>query len=507
MAVLLAIDLGTEGARVGAFDADGRPLATAHSGYRTTYPRPGWAEQDPREWWAATVTATREVLANDTTIAAGRVEGIAAATTASTVAVLDANARPARPALLWMDARASAEAEATGGFAPTHPVLRWSGGVDAVEWLVPKAMWLASHEPEIYRQSHRIVEALDYLTYRLTGTWVASRMNATCKWNYDPLTGCLPEKLYADLGVPDLATKLPSDIRPVGSPAGQLGDEAARELGITGRPVVATGGIDAHISLLGCGAPSPGLVSVVAGTSTVFVTETPEPIHTPTIWGPYPHALRDGQWLIEGGQVSSGSVLRWMAEDVLGRPRSGLAALVADARAVVPADHGLLMLDYFMGNRTPHRDARLRGTILGLTLASTPAQLYRAAVEAVAYGTRSVLDSFVDAGIPVDRVVLSGGIRHNPLWLAITSEVLERRLEVVESDNLTLRAGAVAASAAAGWHPNLETAAKAFGSPTRTVDHTGAHATAYREGYARYRAATELLRPVLHELSDIAGRP
>lgn len=505
MPALLSVDLGTEGARVGAFDVEGRLLGTARHDYPTRFPRPGWAEQDPQSWWDATVASVRQVLSAELVRAAGPVAALAVATTASTVAVLDRRGVPLRPALLWMDNRASDEARLTGELADRHPVLAWSGGGDAVEWLVPKAMWLSRHEPETYAAAEHVVEAVDYLTHRLTGRWTGSRMNATCKWNYDPLAGVLPLALYADLGVPDLADKLPHDIRPVGAPAGTLVADAARELGIDGAPVVATGGIDAHISLVGCGACTPGLVSLVSGTSTVFVTEVPQPVFTPTVWGPYPQALRDGQWLVEGGQVSSGSVLRWMAEDVLQLPRGSTDRLFAEAAEVQPEEHGLLVLDYFMGNRTPHRDARLRGAVLGLTLSTTAAELYRAAVEGVAYGTRSVLDSFLAAGVPVERVVLSGGVRHNPLWLRTTADVLGRQLEVVASDNLSLRAGAAIAAVAAGTAPDLAAAACAFAPTTTVLEPDLTHRDTYEAGYALYASATALARPVLHQLADATG--
>ncbi|WP_033346742.1 FGGY-family carbohydrate kinase [Catenuloplanes japonicus] len=496
MTVLLAMDLGTEGARVGAFDAEGRLLATAHSGYPTSYPQPGRAEQDPRAWWSALVSATRSVL--DKT--GKNIAAIGLATTASTVVALDEGNRPLRPALLWMDARADREAALTAELAEKHPVLAFSGGADAVEWLVPKAVWLARNEPETYRRATRIVESVDYLTHRLTGAWVGSRMNATCKWNYDSRTG-LPTGLYADLGVPDLADKLPNDIRAVGTPAGTLLPAVAAELGIEGTPVVAVGGIDAHVSLAGVGGGPDGLVSVVAGTSTAFVTETPQPIFAPTIWGPYPSALRDGRWLIEGGQVSSGSVLRWVCEDILGLPRAEMASLLAAANEVPAAGHGLAVLDSFMGNRTPHRDPRLRGAIIGLSVGTTRAEIYRAAVEAVAYGTRAVLESFTDAGIPADRVVLSGGIRHNPLWLDVTTEVLGREVELVDSGNLTLCACAALAATACGT--DLEEARATFAPPTVTKEPQGE--TVYEDGYRLYHAATAALRPLMHDMTGDRG--
>lgn len=494
MSALLGIDLGTEGARVAVFGPDGATLATGEHGYPTRYPRPGRAEQDPDDWWRAVVVATRSALveAGDPVIA-----GIAVATTASTVVVLDGDGRPLRPAILWMDARAGAESDLTARTG--HDVLRYSGGADAVEWLVPKAMWLARNEPEAYRAAHRVAEAVDYLTWRLTGRWTASRMNACCKANHHPGGPGYPADLYALLGVPDLAGKLPPEVLPVGAPAGSVLGDVRAELGLRGEPEVAVGGIDAHLSLLATGGLAPGLVSVVCGTSNAFVTEIDAPVFTPEIWGPYPGALRDGHWLVEGGQVSAGSVLRWMSEDVLGVTRPRLPELLAEAARVGPGEHGLVVLDHFMGNRTPLRDPRLRGAVLGLTVGTTPAELYRAAVEGVAYGTRQVLESFITAGVPVEEIYVSGGIRHNPLWLQTTADVLGRPLRLVTGDNLTLRACAAIAATAIGTHPDLATAAAAFTPETTLVEPSRAYD--HDAGYALYRQATAATREVSHLLS------
>ncbi|MBT2227924.1 ribulokinase [Nonomuraea sp. NEAU-A123] len=496
MSALLALDLGTEGARAAVYNADGTRLGAGEDSYPTSFPWPGWAEQDPDHWWRAGAAAMRAALAQ-----AGNPEiaGLAVATTASTVAVLDRHGRPLRPALLWMDNRASAESALTAQI--DHPVLRYSGGCDAVEWLVPKAMWLARHEPETYRDAARITEAVDYMVWRLTGRWTASRMNAVCKSNYDPRGAGFPHDLYELLGIGDLGGKLPADVVPVGDPVGPICAGAREELGITGPAVVASGGIDAHLSLLAIGGAREGRVSIVCGTSNAFVTEIAEPVFPTTVWGPYPDALNTGHWLVEGGQVCGGSVLSWAGERLMGRPRPEIGRLIKAAAELPPVEHGLIVLDYFMGNRTPLRDPRLRGAVLGLSLATTPEQVYRAAAEGVAYGTRQVIDSFVEGGIGVSEIFISGGIQHNPLWLQATADVLGRPISLVAGDNLTLRACSVIASVGAGRHASLAEASEQYAPPVRTIEPVAAHQEVYRQGYADYRAATVATTSISHRLS------
>jgi ribulose kinase len=502
MGILLSIDLGTEGARVGAFTEDGVSLGSVHRPYRTMFPRPGWAEQDPETWWTAFVDAARTLLATDACRSAGSVVALASATTASTVAILDEVGRPMRPALLWMDSRASAQAERTAQHAETHTILAWSGGSDAAEWLLPKAIWLKENEPAVYRSSARIVEAIDYLTFRLTGRWVGSQMNAVCKYNYDTINRRFPTELYDALGIGDLVPRLPDLILPVGSVAGTLTSAVAAELGIAGGAPVAVGGIDAHVSLLACGASMDGVVSLVSGTSSAIIAEVDSPVLTTEVWGPYPQALRPSKWLVEGGQITSGSVLKWAGETIMGVARGDLASLIKGATAVEPGAHGVRALDTFMGNRTPYRDARLRGAVVGLTLGTTREELYRSVVEAVACGTKGVIDSFERAGVACDRLVFSGGIVNNSLWQQITVDVLGREVELVVGDNLTLRACAVIGATGAGLVRDLDQGASLYAPQTQILSHDMTRHDIYRQTYEDYLALMTALAPIMHESVD-----
>lgn len=495
----LTIDIGTESARAAVFTADGARIGDGTGAYPTHFPRPGWAEQDPESWWRATVDASRQALH-----AAGvsSVVGISVATTSSSVVFLDEHGAAIRSALLWMDSRASHESQLTS--MTDHPALRYSGGSDSSEWLVPKAMWVARNEPEVYRRARYIGEAVDYLTFRLTGEWVGSRLNATCKWNYDVRVGALPGDLYELLGVPDLIEKLPSDIRAVGAIAGQLTESAAAKLGLSSRPVVGVGGIDAHLSLIPLSSISKSPVSIVAGTSSAFIAELANPVFSPTIWGPYPQALSPDKWLVEGGQVSAGSALTWLAERVLGYNRERVQALISDASSVPAVTHGLMVLDNFMGNRTPLRDSLLRGGILGATLGTTPSQLYRATVEAVSYGTRQVLESLAEAGVDTSEIFITGGIRHNALWLQSTADALGRPISLVANENMTLAACAAIAAVASGEASSLGEAAQLFSPRCRVIEPQRGDSP-WDEGYELYREATAATTGISHRLVSLAA--
>ena len=495
--IFLGADFGTGGVRVGAFDPSTLRLTeVSEEAYTTSYSHPGWAEQWPGHWWNAFVSATRKLLRKRSITEVG---GITVSTTASTVVVTEADGSPLRPAILWMDARADAEACFTGTIK--HQVLRYSGGSDAVEWLVPKAMWLAKNEPETYRRAARIVEAVDFINFRLTGEWVGSKLNATCKWNYDPGIGGFHPSLFASFGIPDLQEKLPSRIVPVGKAIGTMRPEVAEELGITSHPLVIQGGIDAHMAMLGAGTIDPGELLIIGGTSVVHLTHTLEPKFIKGIWGPYPSALLEDRWLIEGGQVSSGSILGWLAEHIFGLSSEGHHELIREVEKLSPCSSSLLTLDYWMGNRTPYRDAKLRGVIMGLSLFHDRAYMYRSAMESVALGSQNVVDSFETQGIPLDHVVVAGGILNNRVWLKTLVDVLGRPVHLTVDANLSILAGAIAGTVALGLFPTLEKASKAIVKYDQVLEPDKNRHKLYAEALERYRRATDALTPILHELA------
>lgn len=500
MTLYLSLDFGTGGVRAGVFDtATTRMRATSEVHYATTQPRPGWAEQDPNAWWNALVTAVRRVLdsAGTTDIAAVCVD-----TTASTVVACTRAGKPLRPAILWMDCRAAAQSQFTETI--DHPVMAYSGHGDAVEWLVPKAMWLAQHEPHVYRGAEILCEAVDFINFKLTGEWAGSRLNATCKWNYDAEfdgQGAFFPELFAAFGVPDLLEKLPSRIVAVGEAVGTMRAEIAAELGISGTPLVAQGGIDAHIGVFGAGTVEPGRMLMIAGTSVVHLTHTDHYRDIDGIWGPYPHALVKDLWLIEGGQVSAGSILTWFSDTIFQLDRQGFDALMGEVAAVEPGSTGLLALDYWMGNRTPYRDPDMRGAIMGLSLWHDRASLYRSAVDAIALGSANVIDDLARQDIPVDHLVVAGGICKNPVWLQSAVDAIGLPVHVAADDNLSLVGGAVSAATALGQFADLRAASGAFAVPTAIVEPNPVRKKQYEEMLGHYKEATELIAPISHRLA------
>jgi ribulose kinase len=239
---------------------------------------------------------------------------------------------------------------------------------------------------------------------------------------------------------------------------------------------------------------------MICGTSIVHLTQFASRPTLSGIWGPYPNALLDGSWLVEGGQVSAGSILNWMT-GIFGLDREGRRALVKSASLVDVGASGLLTLDYWMGNRTPYRDPNLRGSILGLSLWHDRATIYRSAIDSIALGSANVIGELAKGGVGITRLVVSGGICKNPLWLRATVDSIGLPIEVAEDDNLSLVGGAASAAVALGVFSDLPAASRACAASTRTIEPCAVAHEKYRELLTMYRDATMIIAPIAHRLA------
>lgn len=491
----MGIDIGTQSVRVGVCASDGRLLASAASAYQTRYPRPGWAEQDPRDWWRSICEASRECLRRGR-IDPARIEGISFDATSSTVLMVDRDGEPLADAILWMDQRAVDEVDRITRTA--HPILKYVGGQDSAEWMLPKSLWLKNNARGLFDSAWKILEATDWLAFKLCGQWTASLCNATCKWNYVSVEGGWSKDFFDALDARDVLSKWPERVTPIGERIGELTPEAASEIGLGGGIPVAEGGIDAHVGLLGLNALSPSRMGLIVGSSSVMFVLHDSPVYSPNFWGPYPDAILPGSWLVEAGQTSSGSIINWLVENLsLGREKGdadkgGLySRLEEEAMALPPGCDGITMLDYWQGNRTPRRDPRAKGAIFGLTLAHDYRHLVRGAYEAIAYGTRHIVESLREAGIDVSAAAAGGGGTKSRIWLQLTADVCGMTISVPRySDDCGVVGSAIAAARGAGLYGSLVEAAAAMVRDERTIEPI-VDSRAFDEAYRRYLALYE----------------
>jgi FGGY-family pentulose kinase len=506
--LLLGIDFGTESCRAAAFDLSGRCVAAAATGYDLRHPRPGWAEQDPDEWWAALVSSVKDVLSRDD-VSADAIAGMAVDATTCTVIALDDRGRHLRPAIMWMDVRASDQARRIG--ESEHPARKYNGGGPvSAEWLPSKLLWLKESEPDIYAAAASIVDAPDWATFRLTGRVTANINTAAVRGYHDRHQGGWPISFYEEVGIDDAAEKLPSDVLDLGTRVGELSSEAAEELGLRpGTPVAQSGG-DAWVGQIGLGAVTPGRMALITGSSHVLIGQTDEAIHGPGFFGAYSDAVIPGQYTVEGGQVSTGSVLKWFRDhfcrdetraEAEQRGISAYDVLNERIASIPPGSEGLIVNEYWQGNRTPYTDPHARGIIWGLSLHHTPEHVYRAIQEGVCYGTAHNLRAMADAGFAVTEMVAAGGFTNSPQLMQMQCDVSGVPIVFTEVQDAVVLGDAILAAVGAGLYDTIGDAAAAMVHETHTIEPDAAAHEEYAFFVDAYAETYPAMRPLMHRMS------
>ena len=495
MSYVIGVDGGTESIRAFVFDLDGRPLASVATPYKTEFPEPSWAEQNPEDWWRCMGQSVKGAVAK-AGISPADILSICVDTTCCSVVALDAAGNPLRPCMIWMDVRAAKEADEVA--ATGDPNLRVNGGGAgpvSAEWMIPKALWMKRHQPEIFAKAAKVGEYQDYINLRLTGRWVGSLGNAAIRWHYQTQHGGVPRSLLASVGLSDLEGKWPDPIVAPGTPIGPLTTEAAAHLGLKpGTPVI-QGGADAFIGVIGLGVTKPGEMALITGSSHLHIGVADKVVHKPGVWGTYMDAVYPGRPIIEGGQTSTGSVIAWFKRHFA--EHTSFEALNEGAAAIPPGAEGLLVLDHFQGNRTPYTDALSRGAITGLTLKHTPAHVFRAIIEGICLGTRLITDSFGEAFTP-KRIVLAGGAANSPLWLQIHADTIGAPIELTEVADAPALGCAILAAHGAGRFSTIEEGAAAMVRSKAVIEPNTANTRFYEQEmlprYAKLYGALKSVR-------------
>lgn len=462
---VLGVDFGTESVRVGIFDLTGRPITFAAETYPLYHPRPGWAEQQPNEWWQAFVTATRRALAQSG-VPGAAIAGIGADCTSCTVVLMDEHFTPLRPAIIWMDVRAAEQANRIAQI--DDPARKYNGfGNVSAEWMPCKALWVKENEPEVWARARHVGEFIDWLTHRLTGAWVGSIDNVSIRWYYDRNAGGWPTDFYAKIGLDDLIERFPPHILDMGQVAGQLRADVAAELGLTPGIPVAEGGADAFVAMIGLNVVTPGKVAFITGSSHLMLGQSATQFHAKGIFGAYTDAVMPGQYTVEGGQVSTGSVVKWFRDNFCGKEAALAATRGVDtytilnelaAQTPIGAD-GLIVLDYWQGNRTPYVDPEARGIMRGFSLKHTTGHVFRAILEGICYGTEHILRTFRANGYTVQEMVGAGGATRSRLWMQMHADVSNVPITLTEVPDAPALGSAILGAVAAGLFPDVAAAA------------------------------------------------
>ncbi len=492
---LLGIDLGTSSLKAVLVDAAGNTLARAAAEYGIDTPRPGWAEQDSQTWVRAAIQTIQRVL-HEAQLAPREVEAIGFSGQMHGLVCVDAHGEPLRPAVIWADQRSQAQVEQINLRLGKPRLGEWTGNPAAAGFMLPSWLWLVEHEPETARKTARLLLPKDALRLRLTGAAGSEPSDASSTLLFDTAHARWSQPVLDEFGI-DPALLPP--LFPSAAIAGGLTDEMARLTGLRpGTPAV-YGGADQAVQALGNGLIVPGWLSCTIGTGGQLLTPTQAPVYDPGLrLHVFCHVVPQ-RWYLMAATLSAGLALKWLRDNLF--PGRSYQELADEASQVEDAD-GLLFLPHLIGERTPYMDPGSTACFVGLTLRHRAGHLIRAVMEGVVFSLRQGLDLILSLGLPVERVLASGGGKNHPLWLSLMADTFNRPIHQTGSGEAAPLGAALLAGIGAGVYPDAQSACQAAVRwQAAVIEPDPERRACLEEHYARFR----LLYPALRGAVRLAG--
>lgn len=498
--VLLGIDIGTSACKAAAFDRDGTVLAQVNEAYPVYYPKPGWAEQDPNDWWEAVCKAVQRVLEQG--IRASDIAGIGIDGQSWSAIAVGGDGTVLCNTPIWMDTRAEEICGQMKARCGEQRLFETSGNPVQPMYTMPKVLWYKEHAPQVYRNACKILQSNSFIAYRLTGV-MTQEPSQGYGWNcYRMERGEWDRELCKELGVDP---QLLPDIVPCHAVIGKVTAEAARLTGLAeGTPVVA-GGLDAACGTLGAGVIRPGETQEQggqAGGMSICVDRCTA--DSRLILGAH---VVENRWLLQGGTVGGGGAMNWFEKEFGAAERtaakangtSSFAELDRGAAGVPAGSEGLVFLPYLAGERSPIWNPHAKGVFYGIDFSKTRAHFARAVMEGVAYSLKHNLEVAEEAGAQAQLLRSIGGAANSRLWMQIKADVTGKRFAVSSSDTATALGAAMLAGVGTGVYSGFEDAA-ARTVRTKSEYYPNPEAEAcYANGYRIYRQLYENLKNLMNE--------
>jgi xylulokinase len=509
MSIFLGIDVGTSGTKTLAIGERGKILAQATAEYPIYQPKPLWSEQDPEDWWQATIKTVRAVVKQAKAKPAD-VKAIGLSGQMHGSVFLDKRNRVVRKAILWNDQRTAAECEEiekrAGG---RRALISMVANPALTGFTAPKILWLRNKEPKNFDKTVKVLLPKDEIRRRLTGEYASEMSDASGMLLLDVANRRWSSEL---LGKLQLDRSLLGELYESEQVTGKLTADTAKLLGLSTDCVVVGGAGDCAAGAVGNGIVNTGVLSTSIGTSGVMFVHSDKVqvdplgrLHT------FCHAVH-GKWHLMGVNLSSGGCLQWFRNqlcqaDVAAAKRAKrdvYEILTAEAEKAPPGSEGLFFLPYLSGERTPHADPNARGAFVGLTVAHTRGHIVRAILEGVTYALRDSLEIIRELGVPVGEIRASGGGSRSPFWRQVQADVFGQRVVTLNAEEGPAYGVALLAAVGAGAYKNIE---EACAATTRVVKQTAPRRTAvacYDAAFVEYQQLYRSLKDDFQRIAALA---
>jgi xylulokinase len=487
----IGVDLGTSAVKILLMNEKGEIKKIVSRDYPLHFPKPGWSEQEPADWWKQVMDGLKELLSD---IDKSQVRAIGAGGQMHGLVILDDRDQVIRPAILWNDGRTQEETEELNQKVGKDKLREYTGNIAFAGFTAPKILWVRKHEPENFQKIRKIMLPKDYINYLLTGSFVTDYSDASGMLLLDVKNKCWSDEMLSICGIrKEQLPKLHESYEEIGT----LRPEVAKELGIPESVRVCAGAGDNAAAAIGTGTVGEGTCNISLGTSgTVFIptaqfTLPSEGIHS------FVHA--DGGYHLMGCMLSAASCNKWMMEEIL--QTKDYDAERGQVKKENWGRNQVFYLPYLMGERAPHNDPSARSCFIGMSMDTKRVDLVQAMMEGVAFGMRDSLEEARKAGIVLTESMICGGGSRNPIWRNICANIWNLTLKQPETEQGPGYGGAILAAVCDGAYASVEEAVKALIRVKAVTEPDPEIVSRYEERYQVYRELYPALKHVFPKLT------
>jgi xylulokinase len=485
MMFYVGIDLGTSAVKLLLMDEKGQIAKIVSKEYPLSFPKPGWSEQNPSDWYEKSMEGLKELISE---VDKSQIAGIGFGGQMHGLVVLDENDEVLRPAILWNDGRTEKQVKYFNEEIGRDKISQYTGNIAFAGFTAPKILWMKENEPELFAKIAKIMLPKDYLAYRLSGSFCTDYSDASGMLLLDVEHKCWSKEM---LSLCDIREEQLPKLYESYDKVGTLKPELAEELGLSADVVIAAGAGDNAAAAVGTGTVGSGKCTISLGTSgTLFITADEFAVDANNALHAFAHA--DGRYHLMGCMLSAASCNKWWMDDILKEKdyagsQEGIDRL---------GENHVYFLPYLMGERSPWNDVDARGAFIGMSMDTSREDMVQAVLEGVAFGVRDMYEAAKSAGVCMERAKICGGGAKSPLWRRMIANILNLKIDIPACEEGPGMGGAMLAMVAQGAYPSVEKAAEAIVQTAGTIEPEAELVAKYEERYRSFRKLYPALKDI-----------
>ena len=485
----IGVDLGTSAVKLLLMDEEGKIVNIVSREYPLYFPHPGWSEQKPEDWWEQSKEGIRELVKD---VDKSQVAGISFGGQMHGLVILDENDNVIRPAILWNDGRTAKQTDYLNTVIGKEKLSEYTANIAFAGFTAPKILWVKENEPDNFAKICKIMLPKDYLAYRLSGAFVSDYSDASGMLLMDVKNKCWSKEMAEICGI---SLEMLPELHESFDAVGTLKPEAAAELGLPETCKVVAGAGDNAAAAVGTGTVGDGMCNVSLGTSgTVFISSNKFGVDSHNALHAFAHA--DGHYHLMGCMLSAASCNKWWMDEIIRtkeytKEQENITKL---------GENNVFFLPYLMGERSPHNNPDARGTFIGLTMDTTREDMTQAVLEGVAFAIRDSFEVAKSLGIQIERTKICGGGAKSPLWRRMIANVLNIKVDRIESEEGPALGGAMLAAVACDVFSSVEEAAEKIVRVTETIEPEPELVEKYERQYQKFAKIYPTVKDLFTEL-------